>query len=90
MQLKLNDFEDEAVETVKPKMNIRSALHLANTKYADDEAVWFFLNAYEHGLPPVKLKGKKKIGATPAKSDWAKKNLIKAVRLREEGLVYGK
>ena len=85
MQFSLEDFENNSKTR---SMSIRKAVKLANSKYAKDDAVQFFLRAYMNGLPAVKLKGKEKIEASKAKTKWAKKNLIKAVRIREERLIY--
>ena len=84
MQFSLDEFSKNSKSS---KMDVRRAVKLASGKYKDDYAVQFFLRAYEHGLPAVKLKNGKS-EPTKAKTEWAKKNLIKCVRIRERGLNY--
>ena len=82
MQLTLTD-SDRLV-------TFRTALKLAKTKYSEDPAIKTWLRIYQHGIPDlITKKGKKKevIKGIPAQSEFAKENLIKAVRLREEGKV---
>lgn len=84
-QVLLFDYETE-------ELTFNEALALARTRYAKDEGVQVWLRVYEEGLPDVKVNsGKKKttIAGVKPKSEFAKKNLLRAVRLREEGKVMG-
>ena len=86
-QVLLFDYESE-------ELTFDEALALARTRYRGDKGVQVWLGIYENGLPDVKVNGnggKKKItiaGIKP-KSEFARRNLLKAVRLREEGKVMG-
>ena len=74
------------------ELTFDEALALARTKYAKDEGVQTWLRVYDKGLPDVKVNsGTKKttIAGIKPKSEFAKKNLLRAVRLREEGKVMG-
>jgi len=83
MQIKLTDFEKKA-------MGIRRAIKLAREKYRDDWAIQTWLKIYERGTADiVKKNGKKKeiIKGIEPHSEFAKRNLIRAIVLREEGKV---
>ena len=84
-QLTLFDIEGDG-KKAKKRIDIRRAIRLAETKYRDDESVRAWLKIYRDGTPDIKVK-KEKIKGIPPKSEFAKKGLINAVKLREEGKV---
>ncbi len=58
------------------------ALHLARTKYREDQGVREWLRLYEHGVK----RGRRY--TIPPRCEFVLENLVKAVRLREEGKVF--
>ena len=67
--------------------DFQSALHLAHTKYSKDPSVREWLKIYEQGTHEIHTK-QGKLKGIPIFSDFARNNLLKAIRLREERKVY--
>ena len=78
----LYDFLDS-----KDQDPFSQALHLAKTKYKDDPGIREWLKIYEQGTPELKTRQGKMKGI-PLFSDFARENIVRAVRLREERKVY--
>ena len=78
----LDDFLDS-----KDRDPFSEALHLAKTKYRNDPSIREWLKIYEQGTPELKTR-QGKVKGIPLFSDFARENLIRAVRLREERKVY--
>ena len=78
----LDDFLDS-----KDRDPFSEALHLAKTKYRNDPSIQEWLKIYEQGTPELKTRQGKMKGI-PLFSDFARENLVRAVRLREERKVY--
>ena len=70
-------------------MYFKTAYRLANTKYKSDENVQVWLRMYNEGTKNIKHH-KKIIQGMKLHSDFVKKNLIKAIELREYKQIYKK
>ena len=72
---------------IEDRDTFSKALHLAKTKYKDDPNIRTWLRIYEQGTHEIRTK-QGKVKGIPLFSDFARENLIQAVRLREQRKVY--
>ena len=68
------------------ELTIEEAERIAEQKYKDDSNIRTWLKIYRHGTSDIKTK-QGKIKGIPPYSDFAKKHLIRAIQIREEGKV---
>ena len=80
---------DYLPEEEKKEIDITEAERLAQTKYKDYENIQQWLKIYRNGTSSIKTK-EGKIKGIPPNSNFAKKNLIKAISLRENGKVFSR
>lgn len=74
-------------EKEKTEIDIIEAERLASTKYRENESIQTWLRIYRHGTSSIKTRNGKIDGIKPF-SNHAKENLIKAIRLRENGNLF--